>query len=200
MNRKEKALEFANQTWDIRITGRHIDVTEPMKEYALEKISKIEKFIDKLINVSIVMEAQKLDHHVYIVLKFGGMKITSSASCTDMYASIDKAIHKLEAQLRRYKSKIQDHHIRHHSPVDMNVNILKLDEDNSDNQETQEFQPHTILKQKTLPLKTLTYDEAVMKMELSNDGFLVFMNEADKKINVIYRRKDENYGVIEPQY
>jgi len=200
MNRKEKALEFANQTWEIQITGRHIEITEPMREYALEKISRIEKFIDKIIDVNVVMDTQKLEHRVDIILKFGGMKITSSASCTDMYASIDKAVHKLEAQLRRYKSKIQDHHARHHTPVDMNVNILKLAEEDFDEEAAQEFKPHTILKQKTLPLKTLTYNEAVMKMELSNDSFLVFMNEKDRKINVIYRRKDENYGVIEPQY
>ncbi len=200
MNRKEKALEFANQNWDVQITGRHIDVTDAMKEYAIEKIARIERFIDKIIDVNIIMDTQKLEHRVDIVLKFSGMKVSSSASCTDMYASIDKAVHKLEAQLRRYKSKIQDHHARNHVPVEMNVNVLQAPNEDFDEVENEEYKPHTIIKQDTLPLKTLTYDEAVMKMELSNDAFLVFMNEEDRKINVIYRREDENYGVIEPQY
>ena len=190
MNHKEKSLEFTNQTWEIRITGRHIDVTEPMKEYVLE---------NKIIDLNVVMEAQKLDHHVYIVLKFGGMKITSNATSTDMYASIDKAVHKLEAQLRRYKSKIQDHHVKHPLPIDMNVNVLKF-ESEEEEEDAEGFRPHSILKQKTLPLKTLTYDEAVMKMELSQDAFLIFINDSNRKINVIYRRKDNNYGVIEPKY
>ncbi len=58
------------------------------------------------------------------------------------------------------------------------------------------MQPHTVIKQKTLPLKTLTTEEAVMKMELSGDQFLIYKNEVDHKLKVIYRRKDENYGII----
>jgi len=202
MNRKEKVLEFANQNWDIQITGRHVEVSGPMKDYAIEKISKIERFIDRIIDVNMIMDIQKLDHRVDIILKFGGMKVTSSASCTDMYASIDKAVHKLEAQLRRYKSKIQDHHAKSHKFIDMNVNVLKLadDEFEEEEEDREEFRPHSIISQETIPLKTLTYDEALMKMELSKDPFLVFLNEKDRKINIIYRRKDANYGVIEPEY
>lgn len=206
MNRKEKALEFANQDWDIQITGRHIDITPSMKDYAMEKISKIERFINRIIDVTVIMDTQKLDHRVEIILKFGGMKITSNASTTDMYASIDKAVDKLEAQLRRYKSKIQDHHAKGIKPIDMNVNIFQrpLDEYEVDFEESQSedsgFRPHQIIKQKTLPLKTLTYDEAIMKMELSQDSFLVFLSEEDRNLRVIYRCEDGNYGVIEPKF
>lgn len=208
MNRKEKALEFADQTWDIQITGRNVEVTDPMKDYAMEKISKIERFINRIIDVNVIMDIQKLDHRVEIILTFGHMKITSTASSTDMYASIDKAVAKLEAQLRRYKSKIQDHHARGLAIVDMNVNVLKKPSEEEDFEADMEeegaekdnrFHPHAIIKQESLPLKTLTYDEAVMKMELSGDSFLIFKNEEDQKLKVIYRRKDENYGIIEPK-
>ena len=207
MNRKEKALEFANQDWDIQITGRNVEITPSMKDYAMEKISKIERFINRIIDVTVIMDIQKLDHRIEIILKFGGMKITSSAATTDMYASIDKAVDKLEAQLRRYKSKIQDHHAKGLKVIDMNVNVLQrpLDDYDMDEDETSEtdgnrFRPHHIIKQETLPLKTLNYDEAVMKMELSQDPFLVFLNEEDRHIKIIYRRKDENYGIIEPKF
>lgn len=205
MNRKEKALEFANENWDIQITGRHVEVTDPMKDYAMEKISKIERFINRIIDVNVIMDIQKLEHRVEIILTFGGMKITSTASSTDMYASIDKAVDKLAAQLRRYKSKIQDHHAKGLAIIDMNVNVLKrpVEEDELDFEEEEakdnRFHPHAIIKQETLPLKTLTYDEAVMKMELSGDAFLIFKSEEDLKLRVIYRRKDGNYGVIEPK-
>lgn len=208
MNRKDKALEFANQNWDIQITGRHVQVTDPMKDYAMDKISKVERFINRIIDVNVIMDIQKLDHRVEIILKFGGMKISSAASSTDMYASIDKAVDRLEAQILRYKSRIQDHHAKGLTAIDMNVNVLKrpseeelISDEIEDLRATENrFYPHPIIKQKTLPLKTLTYDEAVMKMELSGDAFLVFKSEEDQKLKVIYRRKDENYGVIEPQF
>lgn len=209
MNRKEKALEFVNEGYNIKITGRHVEITDPMKDYAIEKISKIERFMNRIIDVNVIMDIQRFDHRVEIILKAGNIKITSQASSQDMYASIDKAVDKLEAQIRRYKSKIQDHHAKARAAIDMNVNILRrpaeeeeldLEEEEMDNTSVaDQLRPHEILSQETRPLKTLTYEEAIMKMELSNDAFLIFKNEADQKLKVIYRRKDGNYGIIEPE-
>lgn len=207
MNRKTKALEFTDTAWDIQVTGRNVDITDPMKNYAIEKVSKIERFMDRIIDVNVIMDIQKLQHRVEIILKAGNLKITSHAVTTDMYVSIDQAVDKLEAQILRYKSKIQDHHAKGHAELNMPVNVisaaeieedLDLDEGIIDKQELNRFKPHRVIKQEMRPLKTLTYDEAVMKMELSGDMFLVFKNEADQKLKVIYRRKDDNYGIIEP--
>lgn len=215
MNRKAKALEFIDAEYHIQITGRHVQVTDSMKDYAMEKISKIERFMNRIIDVTVIMDIQKLDHRVEIILKAGNLKMTSQASSQDMYVSIDKAVDKLEAQLRRYKSKLQDHHAKKHAAVDMLVNVIRpnLQEEEEDfdaeaeidaemidnNQRSVDLlRPHRVIKQKTIPLKTLTYDEAVMKMELSGDAFLLFKHEVNQKLNVIYRRDDGNYGIIEP--
>lgn len=208
MNRKDKALEFTDETYNIQITGRNVEVTDAIRDYATEKVSKIERFMNRIIDVNIIMDIQRLDHRVEIILKTGNTKITSSASTTDMYASIDQAAAKLEAQLLRYKSKLQDHHAKGHAILDMNVNILSRDEAKEEEEELEEeianiiekprFNLHHVVKKETRPLKTLTYDEAVMKMELSGDAFMLFKNEEDQQLKVIYRRKDENYGVIEP--
>ena len=125
-----------------------------------------------------------------------------------MYVSIDQAVDKLEAQILRYKSKIQDYHRKKTPITEMPVEIIRrpgaeesefdLEEGELDGQPLEAFRPHQIIKQKSLPLKLLTYDEAIMKMELSRDMFLVFKNEADQKLKIIYRRKDGNYGVIAP--
>lgn len=211
MNRKAKALEFKDEGYNIQITGRNVQVTDAMKDYAMEKVSKIERFSPRLIDANVIMDIQKLSHRVEIILKFDHTKITSQAVSQDMYASIDKAVHKLEAQLRRYKAKLQDHHAKKHNVESMNVNVFKSPifeeeeeaefegmvgegEDNS-----QPYAPHEIVKRETSPLKILTYDEAIMKMELSGDQFMIFRNEADQKLKVIYRRNDGNYGVIEPE-
>lgn len=207
MNRKAKALEFTDVGYNIQITGRNVDVTDPMKDYAMEKISKIERFMDRIIDVNVIMDIQKLDHRVEIILKAGNFKITSRACTTDMYISIDQAVDKLEAQILRYKSKIQDHHAKGHAVLEMNVDVLGPPseaeeiaelEEAFENQKLDTFKPHQLLKQETRPLKILTYDEAIMKMELSGDIFLIFKNEEDQKLKVIYRRKDGHYGIIEP--
>lgn len=207
MNRKAKTLEFLEAGYDIQITGRHVDVTEPMKDYAMDKVSKIERFMNRIIDVNVIMDIQKLDHRVEIILKTGSIKIISSACTTDMYVSIDQAVDKLESQILRYKSKLQDHHAKGHADLEMNVNVISpreieedlgLDQEALDRRTIDRFKPHRVVKQEKRPLKTLTYDEAVMKMELSGDPFMLFKNEADQKLKVIYRRKDDNYGVIEP--
>ena len=208
MNRKAKALEFIDAEYNIQITGRHVQITNAMKDYAMEKISKLERFMNRILDVNVIMDIQKIDHRVEIILKAGSFKISSKAITTDMYVSIDQAVDKLEAQILRYKSKIQDHHAKGHAVQNMIVDViarpLELAEDFDtnneyvDNQEVNQVNLPRVVKQETRPLKILTYDEAVMKMELSGDMFLIFKNEADKKLKVIYRRTDDNYGIIEP--
>lgn len=208
MNRKTKALEFVDEGYNITVTGRHVQITDSMKDYALEKVSKIERFMNRIIDVNIIMDIQKLDHKVEIILKAGHTKVTSQAITNDMYASIDRAVAKLEAQILRYKSKLQDHHAKGLAVIDMNVNILKRpspeEEMELEEEETARLSAingesvHEIVQQETRPLKTLTAEEAMMKMELSQDAFMIYKSEEDLKLKVIYRRSDGNYGVIEP--
>ncbi|MGK5594158.1 MAG: ribosome hibernation-promoting factor, HPF/YfiA family [Parachlamydiaceae bacterium] len=211
MSRKAKALEFVNDQYDIGITGRNVLVTDAMKNYALEKLSKVERISPRIVEMNLVMDIQRVDHRVDIVAKINNLKIKSQAVTDDMYASIDKAVDKLEAQLLKYKNKIQDHHARGVKSIDMNVNVIQPHrndatvevndeiEDENFRQEVDSYRPHAIVAKETRPLKYLTYDEAIMKMELSQDAFLIFINEADRKTKVIYRRKDGNYGIIEPE-
>lgn len=209
MKGKAKAAEFADEAYKIIVTGRDVLVTEPMKAYVIDKVSKIEKFHPRIIDVQVTMDIQKLEHRVDIVLKVDHIKIKSSAATTDMYTSIDRAVEKLEWQLRKYRKRIQEHTAKGLSTIDLKVNVLKRpsEEDTIDvNLEIEEenqrrlidtYKPREIVEQETIPLKTLTDDEALMKMELSGDAFLIFRAEADHRLRVIYRRKDGHYGIIE---
>jgi putative sigma-54 modulation protein len=127
-----------------------------------------------------------------------------------MYASIDRAIDRLKHLLSRYKSRIQDHHQKKRSIIDMRVNVLQrpyneVDEINAEIEATSQekqmdaYSPHKIIGTETKPLKMLTIDEAVMKMDLSGDAFLIFRCEEDQKLRVMYRRTDGNYGLIQPE-
>lgn len=210
MNRKAKTTELTQEGYSINVTGRHVLVTDAMKDYAIEKIFRIERFSDRIIEVQLTMDIQKLEHRVDIVMKVDHIKIKSSASSDDMYVSIDMAIHKLETQLLRYKDKLQDHQRKALGVVDINVNVLKparesdladinedIDEENN-RELIQSYSPHRIVKQESCKLKTLTFDEAVTHMELSQDAFLLFNSIQDNQLKVIYRRNDGNFGVIEP--
>lgn len=209
MKGKAKAAEFVGEGYEIHVTGRDVLVTEAMKTYAIDKVSKIERFSKRIIDVQVTMDIQKLDHRVDIVLKVDHIKIKSQASSTDMYASIDRAVEKIERQLRRYKKRIQEHTAKALNVVDLKVNVLKRPEEeelidiNMEIEEANErellerYTPHEIVSQETRPLKTLGLEEAVMKMELSGDSFLIFRSEEDRKLKVIYRRTDSNLGIIE---
>lgn len=211
MNRKAVAEKFQDDVYDISVTGRHVLVTDTMKEYVIEKISKIGRFNTRIIDVNVVMDIQKLDHRIDITMKTDHIVIKSTATSENMYTSIDKAIDKLENQLRRYKSRITDHHLKATPGIDMNVYILEAprdeqllevnDEIDSENraQLIDGYRPHKIISRETRHLKTLNNDEAIMKMELSGDMFMIFRAEDDRKLKVIYRRSDGNFGIIEPE-
>ena len=209
MSRKSKAAEFLQQGYDITVTGRNVQVTDSMKDYAMEKISKIDKFSNRIIDVSVTMKIQKLDHRVDIIIDVDHIKIKSHASTTQMYASIDMAVDKIQRQLTRYKSRIQEHQAKSVATIDMNVNILQAPkeeelvndeiEDETQKKIIDQYRPHEIVQRKTIPLKMLNQGEAVMKMDLSGDSFLIFRAEENRKIKVIYRRNDGNYGIIETE-
>lgn len=204
----DKSRQAAEETgYRIVIVGRNVYVTDAMKNYATDKISKIDRFHNQVLDVHVNLDIQKFEHSVNIVLKFNHFKIKVAAVSTDMYASIDKAVDKLQAQLRRWKGKIQDHHKKPMKVIDMQVNVLQrpysdIEEINAEIEQAnhkakeEEYKPHRIIGTDKRPLKVLTTEEAVMKMELSGDPFLLFRCEEDRKLKVIYRRKDGNYGLI----
>jgi len=207
MSRKSKAEQFQDNGYNITVTGRHVLVTDAMKDFAQEKISKIEKFTNRIIDVTIRMDIQKLDHRVDIVMMVGNLKIKSSATTTDMYASIDQAVHKLEKQLLKYQDKLHEHMNKHLTVTQMKVNILRQDaeeikeindeiESENNHKLMDGFGEHAIVDSETRALKTLTTSEAIMKLDLSGDQFMIYRSEEDQRLKVIYRRKDGSLGVI----
>jgi len=205
-----KFIEEEKLGYNISIVGRNLQVTEAMRNYAWEKLTKVERFHNHILDVHVNLDIQKLEHSCVIIIVSDHFKIKVQAVSTDMYASIDKAIDKLQAKIRRWKERIQEHHKKKLSMIDMQVNVIRrpfaeLDEINAEieianrKEEEKNRFPHQIIGSETRPLKTLTADEAVMKMELSDDHFLIFRDEVDCKLKVIYRRSDGNYGVILPE-
>jgi putative sigma-54 modulation protein len=212
LTRKQKLAEFAEEGYNISVTGRHLHVTDAMKAYAHEKLSKIERMGDRIIDINVIMDIQKLDQKVDITMKYGHTLIKSHGSSTDMYVSIDQAVDKLQTQLRRYKRRLKNHHAKGYPVVEMPVTVYSPLRDVVDEEEInviieeqargeveKALQPHHIVKVDTQPLRILTDDEAVMKMELTGLPVIVFRDEVTRKFKVIYQRDDGNYGIIQPE-
>ena len=209
MNRKQK-VSTLDTGYNITVTGRHVQVTDGMKAHAIERISRLERIAPRIIDVNVIMDIQKIAHKVDIVMKYGSTLIKSSAVSTDMYVSIDQAVHKLEAQLKRYISRVQDHHAKKHEEIEVPEVVYAadiVDEADLNDQIEKEnklrlevhVKPSLVVKKERQPLTTLTDQEAIMKMDLSLAPVLVFRDEATRKLKVIYRREDGNYGIIEAE-
>lgn len=205
-----KFKEEEAEGYRVDIIGRNMEVTEPIRMYVWDKLAKIERFHNHIMHLHMTLEIQKLEHVCTIVLKIDHTEVKCQAKSTDMYASIDEAVNRLHAMLSRYKSRIQDYHMKKLSSIDMQVNVLhrphnELEEINAAIEEVnnktrmQAYEAPKIIGSETKPLKTLTVNEALMKMDLSGDAFLIFRSEEDRKLKVLYRRADGHYGLIQPE-
>jgi putative sigma-54 modulation protein len=207
---KNKFKEEDAAGYRVDIIGRNVQITDPIRAYVWDKLSKVERYHNHIMHVHMTLEIQKLEHICTVILKIDHTQVKCQADSTDMYASIDRAIDRLQSLLARYKSRIQDHHKKKLSFIDMQVNVLQrpfneLEAINAEietanaKKEIDEYRPPKIIGTETRPLKMLTIDEAVMKMDLSGDDFLLFRCQEDQKLKVLYRRTDGNYGLIQPE-
>ncbi len=182
------------QNMQINVTGRHVTVTEPIKEYARKKIESIGIDFPKIIDAHVILDVEKHRHRCEIVLVCTNhIHIEAHEESDNMYASIDVCMDKLARQMRKYKTKIQRHH-RHRKQQIIHVNEHVLTAEGLEEHEDSE--PKVVHKGK-FALKPMFPDEAVLQLELSPRQFLVFLNPNTEQINVLYRRKGGNYGLIE---
>ena len=198
---------FNDEGLIIHIYGKSVLVTEPMKNYAIEKISKVAKITNQNIHVHATLDIQKLEHHVSLLMTFSHFKVKVEAVTEDMYSAIDKATDKLSHVLKKWKGKLLHHHHRPVAIEEAELQVMKpiVEEDlEMYNQEIvakekREYFIPKIVGTKQHPIKTLMPSEAMMKLELSSEPFLVFRSQEDLKIKILHRLEDGNYGLISPQ-
>ena len=177
----------------IIVKGKNLEVTDALRKYALEKVSKVEKYLDRILKTEIEMSVERNpkipDNQVVEVTIFSsGPIIRAKESAVDMYQAIDLVSGKLERQARKVKRKLIDR--SHHAKNPFKESPLAVKEE--------EEEEAVIVKTKSFPLKPMTPEEACLQMDLVGHDFLVFINADTEETNVVYRRKDGNYGLIEP--
>lgn len=169
----------------IFLTGRNLAVTEALRRYAEEKVGKLQKYVDKITSASIVLSVQKYRQIAEVTLRVRDLTIRGEESTPDLYSSIDLVVGKLERQLQRYKGKIQSYagrSDRYPGPLSS----------------VEEGEGSRIVRTKRFAIKPMSPDEAIMQMELLGHSFYVFRNAQTDEVNVVYRRHEDNYGLIEP--
>lgn len=185
---------------NITITGRHMEMTDALKAYIENALRKIEAHFEKVIDANVILDLEKHRHIAEVNLHANGVRINGKEASTDMYASVDAVMEKLERQIRRFKDRINRHQPRRaREDRDYKHAVISINHDDGHDQEDNGLNHKVIFREK-LPLKPMSVDEAVMQLELVDEPFLVFSNADTAQVNVLYSRGDETYGLIEPQF
>jgi putative sigma-54 modulation protein len=171
---------------NIVVTGRHLEVTPALRNYAEEKITKFNKYLPDASEAIVTLSIEKYRHKAEVLLKTNGILIQAESVTGEIYSSIDEVTEKLDRQVKKYKGKITSYRKGAAKPGEAREKTAPLQEEGR------------IIKNKRFDLKPMSPDEASMQMELLDKDFFVFINDKSNDINVIYRRKDGNFGLIEP--
>lgn len=185
---------------NMQVTGKNVDLTEPLKAYAEEKVGKIRKYFDTVMDVHVILSVEKHRHIAEVNILVNGINISADSTTEDLYASIDTVADKVERQVRRYKEKIKRHKPRQSErEQDLTVRSNIIPAESFHDEIEQESNEPQIIRSRSIKVKPMNLEEAAMQMELINDNFLVFRNAETDQLNVIYTRRDGNYGLVEPE-
>ena len=172
------------------ITGRNIDVTPGLREAVIEKIGKLERYFNQdteaIITLSVTKDRQKIE----VTIPVKGHIIRAEEQSTDMYVSIDLVEEIIERQLKKYKRKLID---KKQAAISFSQAFIE-EEDEVQDDEIQ------IVKTKKFAIKPTIPEEACLQMEMLGHNFYVFLNADTDQVNVVYKRKNGTYGLIEPEF
>ena len=173
----------------ITISGRNIELTDGLKAAVEDKIGKLEKYFTPDTDVFVTLSVEKERQKIEVTIPVPGHIIRSEQVSNDMYVSIDLVEEVIERQLRKYKNKIVDK-----QQESTNFQKAYLDKDYEEDEEVK------IIRTKKFGIKPMYPEDACVQMELLGHNFFVFFNAETEQVNVVYKRKGNTYGLIEPEF
>lgn len=177
----------------ITITGKNIEVSDYLRNLIDKKVGKLDKYFPEDTNVHVTLAVEKNRHIVEVTIPYVGGIIRGEETSGDMYASIDNVLAKLEKQIIRHRTRLEKN---------LRAGAFKTPEpvfyEHADDEYDDE-EPAQVVKVKRFDIKPMTVDEAMLQLEMLGHSFYVFTNGDTGSINVLYKRKDGNYGLIEPE-
>jgi len=165
------------------VKGKNLEITPALKAYAEKKLQRLGKYFSSIQTLEVTQSIQRNWHIVEVLLEGDGVLMRAEERGTDMYEAIDLVAKKLEEQVRRFKERL--------------VDKSRAARDTATGEAAEEAEEPRIVRVKRFALKPMSPEEACQQMELLNHSFFVFLNTETEQVNVIYKRRDGNYGLIE---
>ena len=173
---------------NIIISGKNIEVTDGIRSAVTEKLGKLEKYFTPDTDVHVTLSVEKERQKIEVTIPVKGSLIRSEQVSNDMYVSIDLVEEVIERQLRKYKNKI----------IDKKQDVTNFQKSFIDN-DYLEDEEIRIIRSKKFGMKPMFPEDACVQMELLGHNFFVFRNAESNEVNVVYKRKGDTYGLIEPE-
>lgn len=170
---------------NINVRGKHIDVTPALREHVEKRLGRVTRFFEHLREVNVVLKVEKERHIIEVTIPINGITLRGEEASTDMYASIDMVVDKLEKQLSKHKEKLKAYRVTAFKDELIPAYTGGETEDR-------------LVKTKQFRVKPMEVEEAILQMNLLGHDFYVFSNADTEQVNVLYRRKDGDYGLLEP--
>ena len=171
------------------IIGKNIEVTEGLKASVQDKLGRLEKFFADDTDVYVTFSVEKERQKIEVTIPMPKHIIRAEQASDDMYVSIDLVVEVIERQVTRYKKKIVDR--------EQNASLFQSDFFEVDEEEDEEVK---IIRSKRFAVKPMYPEDACVQMELLGHNFYVFSNAETDEVNVVYKRKGNTYGLIEPEF
>ncbi len=172
------------------ISGKNIDVTEGLRDCIEQKLGKLERYFTPTTEIIVTLSVEKERQKIEVTIPMKGTIIRSEQVSDDMYVSIDLVEEVIERQLRKYKKKIID---KHQEGGNLQPEFMDAIDDMAED----EIQ---IIRTKRFGVKPMFPEDACVQMELLGHSFFVFRNAENDEVNVVYKRKNGSYGLIEPEF
>ena len=173
----------------ITITGKNIDITPGLRQAVEDKLSKLERYFTPETDVIVTLSVEKERQKIEVTIPVKGNIIRSEQVSNDMYVSIDRVEEIIERQLKKYKNKL----------VNAKQGVSPFQPDFMEN-ETADDEEIKIIRTKRFGMKPMYPEDACVQMELLGHSFFVFQNAETDEVNVVYKRKGNTYGLIEPEF
>ena len=173
----------------ITITGRNLDLTDGLKEAVEEKLAKLDKYFTKETEAHVTLSVEKERQKIEVTIPVKGNIIRSEQVSNDMYVSIDLVEEVIERQLKKYRKKLIE---KHQNDSYFKQEFIEKDVDDSEEIE--------ITRTKKFDVKPMYPEDACVQMDLLGHNFYVFRNAETDEVNVVYKRKGNTYGLIEPEF
>ena len=172
------------------ISGKNIDVTEGLRQAVFDKLGRLEKFFNEDTKAQVTFSVEKERQKIEVTIPMKGHIIRAEQTSDDMYVSIDMVVETIERQVVRYKKKI----------IDQNQDAAYFQNAFIEDDEYDEDDEIQIIRSKRFAVKPMYPEDACVQMELLGHNFYVFRNAETDEVNVVYKRKGNTYGLIEPEF